>query len=277
MTTRTSRLRQCSAVLLASLSASMPLLSQAPADAEPARVLVLGTYHFANPGLDVVKTDVADILSAEKQAEIRDVVEAIARFGPTKVAVEQLPAAAPRLDTLYQAYRGGRHALQRDETEQLGFRLAGIFDHDRVFPVDHRGEFPFGVVMQYAQEHDPAFIALVQREIARITAEANRQQKEYTIGRILRLANDPEKLARDHGMYMRFARVGAGDNYVGADLVAKWYDRNIRIFSNLQRIAEPGDRIVLLIGSGHAPILRELITYDPQMMLVEAVEFLPNP
>lgn len=277
MTTRTSCLRQLGAVLLTSLFAAVPLFSQAPADGEPVRVLLVGTYHFANPGLDVVKTDVADVLSAEKQDEIREVVEAIARFRPTKVAVEHVPAFAPRLDSLYSAYLGGRHTLQRNESEQLGFRLAERFNHARVFPIDHRGEFPFGPVMQYAQEHDPEFVALVQQEIARITAEANRQQKEYPIGKILRLANDPQKLVRDHGMYMRFAQIGAGDGYVGADLVSKWYDRNIRIFTNLQRIAEPGDRIVVLIGSGHAPILRELITYDPRMVLVEAVEYLPAP
>ena len=71
--------------------------------------------------------------------------------------------------------------------------------------------------------------------------------------------NEPETLARGRGLYMRFARVGAGDTHVGAELVAKWYERNIHIFANIQHLAEPGERIVVIIGSGHAPILRELI------------------
>ncbi len=274
MSHRTSLALTCSTLVLASLIAAMPTAAQGPA-AEPARVLVLGTYHFANPGLDVVKTEVADVLSAAKQAEIREVVEAIARLRPTKIAVEQVPASATRLDSLYRAYRTGRYELSRDETEQLGFRLAAHLDHPRLYPIDHRGEFPFGPVMAYAQLHDPAFAAFVQEEIARMTAEGNRVQREHTVGQILRLSNDPQKLARDHGMYMRFAKVGAGDTYVGADLLSKWYDRNIRIFTNLQRIAEPGDRIVVIIGTGHAPILRELIAYDPAMELVEAIEYLP--
>jgi hypothetical protein len=77
-------------------------------------------------------------------------------------------------------------------------------------------------------------------------------------------------------MYLRLARVGAGDGYAGADLLSRWYERNIRIFANLQRVVEPGDRVVVLIGSGHAPILRELVTYDPTMRRVEAVEYLPG-
>lgn len=267
----------CAALVMAIQLSSIHAAAQTTdSTAAPAQILVLGTYHFANPGLDVVKTDVANVLSASKQAEIAAVVEALARFGPTKIAVERLPDAAARLDSLYAAYRGGRHELSRDESEQLGFRLAARFQHSRLYPIDHRGEFPFRAVMEYAQAHDPAFVRLVEEELARITAEANRQQRELTVGEILRLANEPEKLARDHGTYLRFARVGAGDTYVGADLLSKWYDRNIRIFTNLQRVAERGDRVVVLIGSGHAPILRELITYDPQMVLVEAVNYLPE-
>jgi hypothetical protein len=260
--------------MLVSLVSALPLIAQAPAADEPAHVLVLGTYHFANPGLDVVKAEVADVLSATKQAEIRALVEALVRFRPTKIAVEHVPASAPRLDSLYHAYRSGRHELSRNETEQLGFRLAAMLEHPRVYPIDHRGEFPFEAVMEYAQVHDPAFVAFAQEERARITAETNRQQRENTIGEILRLSNKSKKLARDHGTYMRFAQVGAGDTYVGAELLSKWYERNIHIFANLQGIAEPGDRILVIIGSGHAPILRELITYDPEMLLVEVLEYL---
>ena len=268
-------LARSTGALLASLALALPLAAQAPA--EPAQVLVLGTYHFANPGLDVVKVDVDDVLSATRQAEIGAVAAALARFRPTRIAVERLPSAAPRLDSLYAAYRAGGHALGRDETEQLGFRLAAILDHPRVHPIDHGGEFPFAAVMEYAQAHDPAFVASIQAELGRVAAEAERRQREHTIGEILRLTNDPARLAADHGAYLRMARVGAGDGYVGAELLAKWYERNIRIHANLQRVAEPGERVLVIVGSGHAPILRELIGYDPAMTLVEARDYLPAP
>lgn len=261
------------AALLAGLALALPLAAQTPS--APAQVLVLGTYHFANPGLDVVKVEVDDVLSATRQAEIRAVAEAVARFRPTRVAVEQLPSAAARLDSLYAAHRAGAHALGRDETEQLGFRIAAMLDHPRVHPIDHGGEFPFGAVMEYAQANDPAVVTFIQEEMGRIAAEAARRQREHTIGEILRLTNAPESLAADHGSYLRLARVGAGDGYVGADLLAKWYERNIRIHANLQRVAEPEERVLVIVGSGHAPILRELIGYDPAMTLVEALDYLP--
>ena len=162
---------------------------------EPAQILVLGVFHFANPGLDVVKVDVADVLSPTRQAEILSVVESLARFRPTRIAVEASPSSAPRLDSLYEAYRSGRHELSRDETQQLGFRLAAMHEHSRVYPVDYRTDFPFGALLEYAEEHDPDFLTFVEEERERITAEENRQQRENTVAEILRQDNDPEALA----------------------------------------------------------------------------------
>ena len=242
----------------------------------PAQVLILGTYHFANPGLDVVQMEVADILSTQKQAEVNEVVEALAAFRPTRIAVEVRAPSVAALDSLYEAYRGGHHALGRSEVQQLGFRLADRFDHARLYAIDHEGEFPFAAVMGYAQEHDPDLVRLVQSELGEIGAEASRQQREDTLSEILRLHNDPGSIAEGHGLYLMMSGVGAGDTYVGADLLAHWYERNIRTFADLRAIAAPGDRILVIFGSGHAAILRELVGSDPALELVEANDYLPG-
>jgi hypothetical protein len=247
-----------------------------PPASEPAQVMILGTYHFDNPGLDVVQMEVADILSPRKQAEVEEVVEALAAFRPTKIAVEVRAPALRRLDSLYTSYRAGDHDLGRNEVQQLGFRLAVRFGHTRLYGIDHEGDFPFDALMAYAQEHDPEFVGWVQEQLAAIGTEANRQQRENTLSEILRLHNDPSSLAEGHGLYLVLGGVGAGDTYVGADLLARWYERNINTFADLRALAEPGDRILVIFGSGHAPILRELVIHDPVLELVEANDFLPG-
>jgi Family of unknown function (DUF5694) len=42
----------------------------------------------------------------------------------------------------------------------------------------------------------------------------------------------------------------------GADLNAAWYHRNAKIFAKLTQIARPGDRVLVVFGSGHAFWLR---------------------
>lgn len=272
-----ARIHLIPVVTIALLLSALTLPAQSQVDEDRPQVLILATYHFANPGRDMVKVDVADVLSPAKQAEIERVVEALERFRATKIAVEVLPTAAQRLDSLYAAYRSGQHELSRSESEQLGFRLAARLGHERLHPINVLEEdLPFEALMEYAQARDSSFLAFVDQELARDAEEFGRQQARYSIGEILRLRNDPDSLAADHGVYMRFARVGAGDSYVGADLVAKWYKRNIKIFSNLQRITVPGDRVLVIYGSGHVPTLRELVTYDPEMVLVETMTYLPQ-
>src|ERR1700728_551428 len=47
--------------------------------------------------------------------------------------------------------------------------------------------------------------------------------------------------------------------YVGADLVAAWHRRNLKMFAKLSRLSGPGERILVLYGQGHAYLLRDFI------------------
>jgi len=257
------------------LSGLALLALTAPAYAQqPARVMVLGTYHFANPGLDIVNTPAADVMTAEKQAEIAAVLDALAAFAPTRVAVEVRAERQSWLDSLYVEYRAGRHELGPNEVFQLGFRLAARLGSERVYAVDHRGDFPFGAVMAHAEAHDPAFVAHFGQLAGRLAAENDSLQRTATVGEILRYLNEPGYVAWGHAEYVRMAAVGAGDGYAGSDLLAAWYARNIRIFADLARLAGPGERVLAIVGAGHAAILRELIESARGMELVEPAEYL---
>lgn len=267
--------------LVASVSCLCFFLLAIPAaaqdDAPPARVMILGTYHFANPGADEVNIEADNVLSPTRQSQIEAVLNSLSRFEPTKVAVEDPPAhgsVLSRADSLYQAYTNGAHELTRSETQQIGFRLAERSGHDQLYPVDHEGTFPFEAVMSYAAQHDTAFVQYFQRwrEAAQSTQDS--LQQNATVPEILRSLNGPKFLSETEALYVRTASVGDATNYVGADLTTAWHERNLRIFANLARVAEPGDRIVVVFGAGHAPMLRRLVEASPQMELVEPARYL---
>jgi hypothetical protein len=69
-------------------------------------LMFLGAYHMANPGLDHFNLQSDDVLAPKRQAEIQDLVNRLAAFKPTKIAVE-----APFGDSLtrarYQNYLAG--------------------------------------------------------------------------------------------------------------------------------------------------------------------------
>jgi hypothetical protein len=240
----------------------------------PARVMILGVFHFHNPNADYAQFEGIDVLTAERQREIEAVTKQLARFEPSKIAIERPTAEADAINADYRQYRAGGFDLTRNEIHQLGFRLAARLDHAALYPVD----FPLGMrmdsLMTYAREHDPGFITRFTDYIGEIVGLLNRMQREETIGANLRFLNDPANVVRAHEPYAVQATVGAADGHIGARVVAEWYDRNLRIFANLAEVAAPGERVVLIIGAGHTPILRHLVQTHPAMELVEAVDYL---
>jgi hypothetical protein len=61
------------------LGAVLPAAAQQPPAATPAaparaEVLVLGTYHMANPGRDIFNMQADDVLAPKRQTEIAEVV-----------------------------------------------------------------------------------------------------------------------------------------------------------------------------------------------------------
>ena len=50
-----------------------------------------------------------------------------------------------------------------------------------------------------------------------------------------------------------FARIVDGENYAGADMVGNWYFRNVRIYANILRFMETGDRLVLIYRTAPRP------------------------
>src|SRR5262249_45278445 len=57
-------------------------------DTPKPKVMILGTFHFANPGLDYTKVERDSILSEKRQKEVRDLIDRLKTFKPTKIAVE---------------------------------------------------------------------------------------------------------------------------------------------------------------------------------------------
>ena len=130
-------------------------------------------------------------------------------------------------------------------------------------------------VLAYAQQHDTGFVRRFNQIIAEAVGTMDRMQREESIGANLRFMNDPANLLRAQQPYMDMATVGAGDGYIGARVVSEWYARNLSMFANIARLAQPGDRILVIVGMGHAPILRQLVRDHPALELVEPLRYLP--
>jgi hypothetical protein len=230
-----------------------------------------------NPGMDRFNVEADDVLTPKRQAEIVALVEQLAEFRPTKVAVEKRWQDSTTL-AQYQAYLRGEHELTRDETEQIGFRLARLMGHETVYPIN--------VVMMLDDEALEPLIAAnpeYQKKMQGVDEFGTEMMRimeqwlaEGTIGKMLYNMNRPEYIRLGHDPYVEyFVPIVEGDNYAGADMVATRYQRNLRIFANLTRITDsPDDRIFLIYGPGHVPPLHDLVVAHPGYCVVDPLPYL---
>jgi hypothetical protein len=244
------------------------------------RVMVLGTYHFGNPGLDVVNMKADNVLAPERQAELAALADQLATFQPTAVAVESTWRDENLLSEGFKAFKPADLGTKPNEVIQIAYRLANQAGIDRVYAIDeNEGDvafFPFDRVRAVAEETGQMdLVDSLISEIQRNSTEFEAAQETETISELLARLNTPETIRSEHNAfhYSLFA-VSEPDDPAGATLNYGWYARNALIFSNLVRTTKPGDRIVVLYGAGHAYWLRHFIEETPGFELEETLPYL---
>ncbi len=245
----------------------LPGASLPQSDARP-EILVLGTYHMANPGHDVHNMQADDVLSPKRQQEIAQLIEVLKKFRPTKIAVES-DVTSGRVGREYSDYVAGKYTLSRNEIDQVGYRLAKALGHRAVYPVDVDGDFPLLRVINYAKANgrQEKLDALQASTGKRVKAEGD-FLRSHTVLEMLRYLNSDSTAARSMAEYFTFVPYGEPWEYAGPDLLASWYQRNIRIYHNIVALIDsPNDRILVIYGSGHLGWLRQDIANDATVKL----------
>ena len=244
-----------------------------------AQILLVASYHFDNPNLDVFNMATDDVLSPKRQAEIQTVVEKLAHFQPTKIAVEQNITKQERLNELYSEYcqkmNSGIPSEKRNEIIQLGFRLAQLLGHQQVYAIDVQQDLDFETVMKYAAENgQAAMIEALQASGQNAVSEFAERQENSSVGELLYWFNEEASLAENHRIYVDLLRIGKAPDYVGVKLVQDWYSRNLKIFNELCQIAEENSRILVFYGQGHIPIIRQTILDSSHLELANPLDYL---
>ena len=251
------------------------------------KAMVLGVFHFDNPGLDSYMPKFPfNILEEKRQTELDTLLSKISKFKPTKILIEWPKI---KMDSItnerYQNYLKGSYDIsdKTNEVYQISFKLAKKLGHNRIYCSDASADW-FGVELDWDNYDEDAYLKSRGQFV-----KSNRYNYEsfYELGDSLKTTqtltehqyfiNRPENRLKDHQAYLTENILeGAGDNYLGADGVARWYRRNLRIFSNAYDIADfdNEERLLLIYGSGHVWQLRQFFRDSPDFEYIEPNEYL---
>jgi hypothetical protein len=246
------------------------------------KIMTLGVFHFAYPNLDVVKTDEKDQISVLEdpfQSDIISIARAISEFNPNIIAVERGPDYQPVIDSLYAKYKSGTFELGKNEIHQLGFRIGKQLNLDKIYCVDDWGRhyenieaiFTDSIRLSrfedyYLHSGDTIYgISVSTGKVSSITEEL------YKINR-------PEYLKERLSVYLLhpFKYEEQPGDFTGVDFESgRWYNRNLRIFRNIQRIPyNSEDRILLIIGSEHLNLLNLFFDISREFELISPLPYL---
>jgi hypothetical protein len=107
-------------------------------------------------------------------------------------------------------------------------------------------------------------------------SEEELRLRRLTVMENFRRMNEPAAIANSHRQYMDLLEPDTDEAalYAKSDLLTNWYKRNIRMMTNVARISSPGDRVLLIVGSGHLGILRDFAAASPGFCLADTRSFL---
>jgi len=264
------------------------------AQTKPVDLLLIGTFHFHNPGGDIAKVKSFDILSSAAQAELETMTGKLARLKPTKFFVEWPQNEQAELDEVYRQYLGGPEKYEafvkatykpkqydfflKNEIVQLAFRTGKKAGLTKIYALDYnKTEFPFDSVQKAMKEaHQDALRQSVDAAIKNEENSFNQKVATYSLTQLLLDQNDPASLRSNKSIYLNILnRAGTVTNFAGAYLVSEWYRRNLYMYSIVQKSVTPDDsNVLVLVGAGHAAIMQEFVTYDSTFRLKQLKDVL---
>ena len=247
---------------------------------ESVKILLLGTFHFDKGGNHLIDLDSGDITTSKKQDEICEVVQKLIEFKPNKIAVEAKRKKEKELNEKYSEFCAYNSVTSneiignRNEIVQIAFRLANKLNHNKIYPIDVAVDLPEDI-FEYAEKRCSTIYEKFMNRVNEFGISENEFMKNHTVGEIFKYLNNPTRIEIEHSdLYLYLNQIGAGDTYYGVNTLTEWYRRNLYIFANLQDIAEPGDRILVLYGAGHCKILRSFIKDFSEFKFIDPLDYL---
>jgi hypothetical protein len=277
---------------LALLSFAQPSAAQVPAmPTSKIKVYIVGTFHFNASAADLNHGKAVNMRTPQKQRELDELVGKLQKTQADKVFVEYQLQDQPHVDSTYALYRKKQLKAGNNEVYQLGYRLADKLNRPRVYCADAQLGLDFDATQAYAKQHGQEAIMngfmqvqpgdsmgqllTARNRLRKVALPAGGEFPGATLLEQFKVANSAAiDRANMDGYLLTLARIGGGNNYVGADVAGDYFKRNVRIYANLLRQVDVkhDKAIVLIIGAGHASLLKSILHYNS---LFEVVEILP--
>jgi hypothetical protein len=240
------------------------------------KVLNFGTFHMGETS-DKNKTDF-DEKNKKQQNAVREIANKLSAFKPTVIIVETVPSFDKKLQAEYAEYLANPKMTFKNpsEIELLAYELGRLSGTKRIHGIDHKMSYNYNIGSEIVNTIDSTLHNNYYSNPLKYVPEINVDQSKYSLLDQLKLTNQDKYL--DFLIEVNaemLSHVGSEDGFEGADEATKYYQRNIRMYSNLNRLdLSPDDRVFILMGASHTAYLKSFINRSPKYQMVNTFDYL---
>lgn len=241
--------------------------------AQKIKVLNFGTFHMRYTP-DEYKVEISDTDQLKKDAY--EVSKMLSEFKPTIICVEVVPEMNENLNKDYQKFiKEGKYDQQSwGEIALIAFELGRMSGVQKIYGIDEREikDYNYNINNELENQVDTV---TAQNYMQQFITNIQDLEKLSTIEK-LKWLNTPETYDELINVNADILTHGSTKGkFEGADEAAKFYHRNLRIYSNLNQISvTPNDRIFIIMGATHTAFLNKFLKRSPKYESVNVQDFL---
>lgn len=237
-------------------------------------VLNMGTFHMGyTPDANSTEFDEHD---EENIREVHRIAKAIAAFKPTVIVVERQPKYNKELQQSYAEYlqHPDKRFEEPSEIELLAFEVGQLSGAKRIYGIDYQEGYNYRIAREVNNGLDTETYQQYMKEINQLMTKY--PEEEMTVGEKLMYINHPQYqdilMNINADMLTHISSVGDSE---GADEAAKFYHRNLVMYSNLNQIGlSKEDRVFILMGGTHTAFFKPWLERSPKYKPVDLEGFL---
>lgn len=239
-------------------------------------ILNLGTFHMGET-TDAHKTEF-DENDKKNQNTVKKIAEKLALFKPTVILVETEPWFDSKLQAEYNEYLNNPKMVFKNpsEIELLAYEIGRLSGTKKIHGIDHKMDYNFLIGKEVANTIDASWHDNFYKDPFKFYPEINVDESKLNLLEKLKLTNTtPYFNFLIEANAEMLSHAGTEKGFEGADEATKYYQRNMRMYSNLNRLKlTENDRVFILLGASHSAYFRDFISRSPKYKMVNTFDYL---
>ncbi len=240
------------------------------------QVLNFGTFHMGFTS-DAKKTEF-DEHDKKNQQQVHAVAKKLSEFKPTVILVEREPRYNEEIQREYSNYVSNPDTVFENpsEIELLAYELGRLSETKRIYGIDHKMEYNYRIGHQIDNAIDPEWYNKYYKDPMKFYPRIDVNMDSLSLTEKLNLMNRDRFLDFVKAVNAdMLSHAGTQKGFEGADEAAKYYQRNLRMYSNMNRLElDNDDRVFILMGASHTAFFKDFMSGDPKYNMVDTFNYL---